>query len=58
VGALTWVVEGLQGMPGRKSVIMLSDGFKLWVNERTGPVEFARVLERTSAQLQKLGRPG
>ncbi|MEN6537564.1 MAG: VWA domain-containing protein, partial [Bryobacteraceae bacterium] len=54
VGALTWVVGGLQGMPGRKSVIMLSDGFKLWVNERTGPVEFARVLERTSAQLQKL----
>ncbi len=54
VGALTWVVGGLQGMPGRKSVIMLSDGFKLWVNERTGPVAFARVLERTSAQLHKL----
>jgi VWFA-related protein len=54
VGALTWVVTGLQQMPGRKSVILLSDGFKLWVFEKTGPDEFARVLDRLSTQLRKL----
>jgi len=54
VGALTWVIQGLHQLPGRKSVILLSDGFKLWIPERTGPVEFERVVERTSAQLRRL----
>jgi len=42
VGALTWVVRGLQQMPGRKPVILLSDGFKMWIQDKTGPNEFRR----------------
>ncbi|MEN6602190.1 MAG: VWA domain-containing protein [Bryobacteraceae bacterium] len=54
VGALTWVVQGLQQMPGRKSVILLSDGFKMWIQEKTGPNEFRRALDRLSNQLRNL----
>jgi len=54
VGALTWVVRGLQQMPGRKPVILLSDGFKMWIQDKTGPNEFRRALDRLSTQLRNL----
>jgi len=54
VGALSWVIQGLQQMPGRKSVIFLSDGFKLSVPEKTGPDGFHRILDQLSTQLRRL----
>jgi len=41
LGALNFVVRGLRDLPGRKSVILFSDGFKLFNRER----DSQRVLE-------------
>ena len=37
LGALRYVVDGLQEMPGRKSVILFSDGFSMWVQDENRP---------------------
>ncbi|MDQ6785214.1 MAG: VWA domain-containing protein [Acidobacteriota bacterium] len=36
LGALDYVVRGMQELPGRKSVMLLSDGFKLETKNETG----------------------
>lgn len=36
LGALNFVVRGLRELPGRKSVILLSDGFRLYNRDQTG----------------------
>src|SRR5688572_18524279 len=33
LGAINYVVRGMQELPGRKSILLLSDGFKLFVQE-------------------------
>lgn len=33
LGALNFVVRGLRGLPGRKSVVLFSDGFKLYTED-------------------------
>ena len=45
LGAINYVIRGMQELPGRKSVLLLSDGFKLFVQEggfRTN----SRILQR------------
>ncbi|MEN6602189.1 MAG: VWA domain-containing protein [Bryobacteraceae bacterium] len=54
VGALSWVVKGLRGLPGRKSVIFLSDGFRMWSMRPKGDVPFVALFERLLVQLRKL----
>ena len=45
LGAINYVVRGMQELPGRKSIMLISDGFKLYEEDRTGFKESGRVLE-------------
>jgi VWFA-related protein len=54
VGGLNWVVKGLQGMPGRKSVVFLSDGFRIWTLRKYGDTRNVELFERLFSQLRKL----
>jgi VWFA-related protein len=45
LGAVNYVVRGMQDLPGRKSVMLLSDGFKLFTTDASGVRESGRVLE-------------
>ena len=44
LGAINYVVRGMAELPGRKSVMLLSDGFKLFTKDATGFVDSGRVL--------------
>lgn len=45
LGALRYVVSGMQELPGRKSVILFSDGFKLYETDDSGFKETGRVMD-------------
>jgi VWFA-related protein len=45
LGAINYIVRGMQDLPGRKSVMLLSDGFKLFTTDASGSRESGRVLE-------------
>lgn len=46
IGALNFVVRGMRDLPGRKAVILLSEGFKLSASNRGGGSGHERVAER------------
>lgn len=45
LGALRYIVQGMSELPGRKSVILFSDGFKLFEESDAGFRESGRVLD-------------
>ena len=45
LGAINYVIRGMQELPGRKSVLLLSDGFKLFVQEN-GWRTSSRIIQR------------
>lgn len=45
LGALNYIVRGMQNLPGRKSVMLMSDGFKLFTKTENGFTEGSRILE-------------
>ncbi|HEX9959702.1 MAG TPA: VWA domain-containing protein, partial [Pyrinomonadaceae bacterium] len=45
LGALDYIVRGMQNLPGRKSVMLFSDGFKLFTRGSDGFIEPAAILE-------------
>jgi len=45
LGALKYIVQGMGQLPGRKSVILFSDGFKLFETDSSGFQESGRVLD-------------
>ncbi|OLE52746.1 MAG: hypothetical protein AUG51_16325 [Acidobacteria bacterium 13_1_20CM_3_53_8] len=63
LGALDYVVRGMRDLPGRKSVLLISDGFKIWLthppttlqmdNPYVGP-EPAITVERIVDNLRRL----
>lgn len=46
IGALNFVVRGMRDLPGRKAVILLSEGFNLSASNRGGSSSHERVAER------------
>ncbi|MCC7309441.1 MAG: VWA domain-containing protein [Acidobacteria bacterium] len=45
LGAINYVVRGMAELPGRKSVLLLSDGFRLFTRDAVGNIESTRMLE-------------
>lgn len=45
LGAINYVVRGMQDLPGRKSILLLSDGFKLFMVDALGFRDSGRVLQ-------------
>lgn len=44
LGAINYVIRGMQDLPGRKSVMLLSDGFSLFTTDAQGFTQTDRVL--------------
>jgi VWFA-related protein len=54
LGALSYVVRGLRDLPGRKSVLLVSDGFKIFNrNDRSSSDRVLRTLERLTDQANR-----
>ena len=45
LGAINYIVQGMQELPGRKSIMLLSDGFALFTKDSNGFVESNRVMD-------------
>jgi len=45
LGAINYIVRGMRDLPGRKSIMLMSDGFKLFEKSETGFTQSGRVLE-------------
>jgi len=45
LGAINYIVRGMRDLPGRKSIMLMSDGFKLFTKSQDGFVDSSRVLE-------------
>jgi VWFA-related protein len=45
LGAINYVVRGMAELPGRKSILLVSDGFTLYEQDRDGFKQTGRVLE-------------
>lgn len=56
LGAINYIVRGMQDLPGRKSVMLLSDGFKLFDNNPNGFRESGRVLESLRLLIDQANR--
>lgn len=46
LGAIQFVIRGMSELPGRKSVLMFSDGFRLFERDRDGTPRVGRVIDR------------
>jgi len=45
LGALNYVIRGMRDLPGRKSVLMLSEGFRLFTRDPGGNLSSTRVVD-------------
>ncbi len=43
LGATKYIIEGMEKLPGRKSVMLMSDGFQIYARGNTGLIESTRV---------------
>ena len=54
LGALSYVVRGLKGLPGRKSILLISDGFRIY--SRDDPTRNFRTRDRLQPLVDEAGR--
>ena len=54
LGAVNYVVQGLRELPGRKSVLLISDGFRIY--SRDDPTRNHRTLQRLQRLIDEAGR--
>ncbi|MCC6452354.1 MAG: VWA domain-containing protein [Acidobacteria bacterium] len=58
LGALSYVLRGMEQLPGRKSMLMLSEGFSLFEREENGGSTGGRVLEAIQKITDAANRAG
>ncbi len=56
LGAVNYIVRGMANLPGRKSIMMLSDGFKLFPKDALGFRESGRVVESVRRLVDQANR--
>jgi VWFA-related protein len=54
LGAVTYVVRGLRDLPGRKSVLLISDGFRIY--SREDPTRTYRTVQKLQRLIDEAGR--
>jgi VWFA-related protein len=54
LGAVNYVVQGLRELPGRKSVLLISDGFRIY--SRDDPTRNYRTVQRLQRLIDEAGR--
>lgn len=45
LGAVKFIINGMKDLPGRKSVMLLSDGFEIFERQSNGSLQSSRILE-------------
>ena len=58
LGALSYVLRGMERLPGRKSMLMLSEGFSLFEREENGSITGGRVLDAIQKITDSANRAG
>lgn len=56
MGAVNYVVRGMMELPGRKSILLMSDGFKLFAQDRNGFLESSRVMQSLQRLVDQANR--
>lgn len=56
LGAINYVVRGMSELPGRKSILLMSEGFKLFNREAQGTVEGSWILESLRRLIDQANR--
>lgn len=56
LGAVNYVVRGMSELPGRKSIMLLSDGFRMFTKDASGSIESGRVLESVRRLVDQANR--
>jgi len=56
LGAINYVVRGMQELPGRKSVMLFSDGFKLIAKTSDGFIESSRIMDSLTKLIDAANR--
>jgi VWFA-related protein len=56
LGAVDYVVRGMRELPGRKSILLLSDGFSLFTQDASGFKETGRVMQGVKALIEMANR--
>ncbi|MEZ5345829.1 MAG: VWA domain-containing protein [Pyrinomonadaceae bacterium] len=56
LGAVRYVVKGMDELPGRKSIMLLSDGFSIFGKGGNGFVDSTRILERVRKLIDDANR--
>ncbi|MGH9947804.1 MAG: VWA domain-containing protein [Pyrinomonadaceae bacterium] len=56
LGAVNYVVRGMRELPGRKSIMLLSEGFKLFTKDASGFSESGRTLEQLRRLVDQANR--
>jgi VWFA-related protein len=54
LGAVTYVVRGLRDLPGRKSILLISDGFRIY--SRDDPMRSFRTVQKLQRLIDEAGR--
>jgi VWFA-related protein len=53
LGTLRFAIEGMKELPGRKSVILFSEGFRLWYSEMEGMMGSSYMMTETVRQVNE-----
>jgi VWFA-related protein len=56
LGALKFIVSGMKELPGRKSVVLFSDGFRIFANDERGASEASRILDYMKGLIAEANR--
>jgi VWFA-related protein len=56
LGAINYVVRGMQDLPGRKSIMLLSDGFSMVTRDAQGFIQTDRVLQALRRLIDQANR--
>ncbi len=56
LGAVGYVVRGMAELPGRKSIMLLSDGFKLFNRDASGTLESSRIMASLRGLIDQANR--
>ena len=56
LGAINYIVRGMEELPGRKSIMLMSDGFKLYTKDEGGFMDSTRVLRSLQSLIDLANR--
>jgi VWFA-related protein len=56
LGAVNYVIRGMSELPGRKSIMLLSDGFRLFNRDASGSIESSRIMASLRSLIDQANR--